>query len=160
VFFAITDEELSKLKACDGDDARKTFVREEIEDAWDEDFTQEVGTGWEALHRVFGDGTFAPATATTPLSKVVFGGSQLHEDTSWYIINLIEAAEVPEVACALAGVKEDWFNEHYDKLKDSGYKQASEQDKKDVWSWFQGLPAFFGRASQAKRAVIFTVDVY
>lgn len=159
VFFAITPEELSQLEACAGDDARKTHVRDVIEDAWDEEHTQEVGSAWEALHRLLGDGSFTPKPATTPLERVILGGRQLHDDTSWYIINLIEAAEVPEVACALAGVKQEWFAERYAALKNSGYMRSSEQDQKDTWNWFQGLPAFFAKASQAKRAVIFTVDV-
>jgi hypothetical protein len=89
----------------------------------------------------------------------VFGGRQLHEDTSWYIINLIEASEVPEVACSLAGVKEEWFAERYAKLKGSDYMQFSEQDQTEAWNWLREVAKFFANASQAKRAVIFTVDV-
>jgi Domain of unknown function (DUF1877) len=159
VFFAITPDELKQLEAFPDDEARKLFVRDVIEDAWDEDFTQEVGTSWEALHRCFGDGSCDHKPAATPLAKAIFGGRQLHSDLTWYVINLVEPAEVAAVAQALAQVTPEWLTERYNAIgPDSAHH--NEQDKKDALNWFKGLPEFYARAAKAGRAVIFTVETF
>ena len=160
VFFALTAAERERLLAYETDRERLGYVLEEIEQAWDEKHLLQTDKAWDAIHRCLTDGTLIIGPDPKPLGKVILGGRQLYSNTERFIINLIEADVVPEVAVALKAVTEEWMRNRYDRLRDTDYPQdfVSDQDWQYTWDWFSGIPDFFAHAAEEHRSVIFTVD--
>ena len=83
---------------------------------------------------------------------------QLHSKDS-YIISLVRPEQVREVAAALSQVTKEWLRERYDALDPDHYEgDIGDDDFEYTWDWFTGLPALFGNAANAGRAVVFVVD--
>jgi hypothetical protein len=139
---------------------RIDYIQEDIEEAWDEAHILETDKAWDAIHRCLTDGKLTIGSATTPLGKLILGGTQLYSDTDEYIVNLIEHGELSEISAALKTVTKDWMNARYLQLKSTDYpaEGISEDDFQYTWEWFSGIPDFIARADNEGRAVIFTVD--
>jgi len=155
VHYAITTDQRDGLLA-QADDAKKMeYFGAEIEEKWDEQHGQISDTAWERIHCCLTDSDKPdPNAGKPPLNLAVLGGQQVLKSEKAYIIRLIEAEQVKEVAAALKDFDRSWM--------DGMFKKHSPGDDKDVvdvtWDWFDKMRAFFERAAKNGRAVLFTAD--
>ena len=175
VHFAITDRQRQALEAAADDNRRIDYVREVIEEEWDEDFLQETDKAWDAIHRCLSE--FPPHTewfypvgeelgpyalpedhGAYPLRLCVLGGRKLVQDESTYIIRLIEPAETIDLARALDGLDRMWMREKYFRHCEGCWPEFGEDDFDYTWEWFIDLRRFFRRMAGNGRAIIFTTD--
>lgn len=157
VHFAIDDAVVARLLEAKTDEDVALII-EEVEESWDRPFLFETDKAWDALHRCLSDGSLDLAGGSYPLSFAVLGGSPVY-DGEEYVVALVRAQQVPEVAAALAPIDKAWLRMRYDSLEFSDYQVfRSDEDFEYTWANFQGLGDFFARAAEAGRAVIFTVD--
>jgi Domain of unknown function (DUF1877) len=160
VFFALTTEQREQLLKLQSDDQRLDYLQMDIEEAWDEEHLLQTDKAWDAIHRCLTDGLLATRPATSAMGKLILGGKHLYSDTQNYIINFIEAEELPEIAAALHTVTKEWMRQQYDKLRDTDYPKVciSEIDWEYTWEYFSEIPPFIDRAIDENRSVIFSVD--
>lgn len=157
VHFALTDEQLGRLLAAGSDQDVLMIVKEEIEVEWDEDWLQETGQTWDAIHRCLSDGTLN-LNGSSPLSKCVIGGRQLYHGGD-YIISFLNAEETAEVFLAIKDIDQLWLRQKYFALNPVQVDYPlDEDDFETTWSYFEELKQFFQKAAQNRRAVIFTAD--
>lgn len=158
VHFALTaDEEQRLLAAVGDDDAVVELIQEEIEERWDADWLQETDKAWDAIHRCLTDGSLS-FDATNARHKCILGGRQLYSGAD-YIISYLAADEVREVADAIGPFGEAELRERYFKIDEDDYGvPVSDQDFEYTWGWFEPLKAFFAKAADAGRSVVFSVD--
>jgi len=160
VFFALSSSQREHLLALSTDSARLQYIQEDIEAAWDEAHLLQTDKAWEAIHRCLTGGTLVVGRSSSPLGKLILGGTQLYSDTQSYIVNLIEHGELSEISVALKTVTKEWMKSRYEQLRNTDYPQefVSEQDWEYTWDWFSGIPEFIARADVEGCTVIFTVD--
>jgi hypothetical protein len=159
VHFAIDAAMAARLLAAEDDEDVVEIIEEyeEFAQSWDPRFEFETDKAWDALHRCLTDGTLDMDGGSFPLSHVVLGGMQLHEGED-YVLALVHAEQVPEVAASLAPIDEDWLSRRYDNLEFPDYQGVrSDEDFEYTWANFNGLYEFFQAAADAGHAVIFTV---
>ncbi|MEU0558245.1 YfbM family protein [Dactylosporangium sp. NPDC006015] len=156
VHFAITEQQERKLlkAAKRGDDAVGELVGD-LEEEWDDDAMKvDSDKAWDAVHRCLGDGTLDPDGGEYPLTHAVLGGRDLHED---YYVIYVTADEVRDVAAAVRGLDRAWLRERFDAIDDPDYRGAGDADDFEyTWDNFADIQAFYARAADAGRAVIFT----
>jgi hypothetical protein len=157
VHFAVTpDQERSLLAAAeDGDSDAVGELVEEIEESWDEDALKvDTDKAWGAIHRCLTDGTLDPDGGEYPLSHVVLGGRQLHDE---YYVVYLSPGDVRDVAEAVHRVDRTWLRRKFDAIDDPEYRGSGDDaDFAYTWDAFVDVQAFYGRAAAAGRAVIFT----
>jgi hypothetical protein len=158
VHFALTADDVQHLLAAVGDDdAVLEFIQEDIEERWDEDWLQETDKAWDAIHRCLTDGSLS-FDAITPRHKCILGGRQMYSGDD-YIISFLTSDEVREVAQAIAPFGEAELRDRYFKIDEEDYGvPVSDQDFEYTWGWFEPLKAFFVKAADAGRPVVFSVD--
>jgi len=155
VHYAITAEQSDGLLS-QADDAKKMeYFGAEIEENWDEQHGQISDTAWEAIHCCLTDSDKPdPKAGEAPLNLAILGGQQVLQSEKAYIIRLIEAEQVKEVAGALKSLDRAWM--------DGMFAKHSPDDGKDVidvtWDWFDKTRGFFERAAKNGRPVLFTAD--
>jgi transcriptional/translational regulatory protein YebC/TACO1 len=159
VHFAITDEQARSLFEAEDEDSDEKVreVIEEIEEAWDEEFTQETDKAWDAIHRCLSDGTLELSAGSYPLKMCIFGGRQLCYSGDYYVV-YVAPNEVKDVAAALANLSRDWVADRYWKIPDDYQGSKSEEDLEYTQEYLDALKPFYQKAASANRAVIFTVD--
>lgn len=75
------------------------------------------------------------------------------------MISLKTPSQCADLALALASVDVELLRRRYFTIAPENYGQAlTDEDFEYTFSWFSGLPAFYRKAADAKRHVIFTVD--
>lgn len=157
VHFAVDAGVVARLLVAETDDEVMAIV-EEVEESWERPFLFETDKAWDAAHRCLSDGTLDLGGGSYPLSHAILGGRQLHDGDD-YLVALVTAEQVPDVAAALAPVDEAWLRARYATLESSDYRPYfSAEDLAYTWENVRGLAEFFGIAAGAGRAVIFTVD--
>jgi hypothetical protein len=164
VFFALTKEEEAKLLAAPGSDAVVEIITEEIEERWDRDWLVEMDKSWDAVHRCLGDGSLRTSQPSLT-AKAVLGGRQLSSGADW-IISYLTAAEVKQVAAAIAPIDQSEFRRRYFGLRKkflwfsrTQYDgPIGEEDFQYSWSNFEEMRLFFSKAAAAHRALVFSVD--
>ena len=157
VFFALSDEDLSAMLGREDQDELRAQV-DDLEEAWDEAWTQEVDEAWDGIHRCLSDGTLEPAGGTPPLKWAVLGGEDLSGDPDWHAA-LVRPAQVQQVAQALGTIDETWWRARYAELALQGYQPHDDEDDLEyTWDWFLELREFYRAAAEAGRAVLFTVE--
>jgi Domain of unknown function (DUF1877) len=157
VFFAITPEQANALLAANDDDSVIALI-EAIEETWDKDNLAECDKAWDAMHRCLTDGRLEYGNGPDPLNHCVLGPRQLHQGDS-YIVSLVSAEKVREIAAVLKDVTEEWFRQRYRTTVPTDYApEYGEQDLDYTWDWFKGVRELYTKAAEGARAVIFTVD--
>ncbi len=159
--FALTDEQREKLLNLASDEDRIDYVIEDIEEEWDEEFTQETDKAWDAIHRSL---TEQPPNTPEldaecgeyPLKLCILGGRPLVPNEA-ATIRLIEANEVSDLARALDPITKEWLAEKYWTHCKGAWPEYGEEDLEYTWDWFCKLREFFRRAAKAQRCVISTV---
>jgi uncharacterized protein DUF1877 len=158
VHFAITSTDAGRLVTAATPDNVLEFIQEDIEKKWDKEWLYQTDKAWDTIHRCLTDGTLNPTTGAYPLKLAVLNGRQIDAGPN-YIVSLTTPAEAKDVASSLAAIDRAWFQNRYNAIEQKGYwHQKSEQDLEYAWDWFKGLDAFFLKAANAQRHVIFTVD--
>jgi hypothetical protein len=156
VLFAIDADTAEGLIGAESDDELMELV-EELEEAWVEEHLAETDKSWDAMHRALTDGTLGTRGGAL-LGRAILGGQHLHEGDG-YIVSLVPADEVPEVAQALAGVDEAAFRERYFRLVPRDYApEYGEEDAGYTWGYLKDVAALYARAAANGRSVVFTVD--
>jgi hypothetical protein len=157
VHFALSDEKVERLLSARSNGEVLSIVKEEIETDWDEEWLQEAGKAWDAIHRCLTDGSLVVKDAS-PLSKCILGGRQLYQADN-YVISFLNPAETCEVFHAIKDINREWLEGKYFALEDttSDYS-VDEADFEISWSYFEELKHFFQKTAQHGRAVIFAAD--
>jgi len=175
VYFAITDEQRSELEARKTDEDRIDYVKEEIEEAWEEEYLQQTDKAWDAIHRCLGDwppdtpwfypvrpesGAFALPEdhGTYPLKLCVLGGKKLVENEYEYFIRLIEPHEVTDIVPAMRAIDKDQLREKYFTHCRGAWPEYGEEDFEYTWEYFELLRDYFSRMAGNGRSIIFTAD--
>lgn len=157
VHFAVTPEQERLLLTADSDDDGELVgeLLEDIEEAWGfPSLKVDTDKAWDAIHRCLTDGSLDPDGGEYPLSHAVLGGRHLHED---YYVVYVSAAEVRDVARALRGVDRTWLRRRFDAIDDPHYRGTRDDlGFEYTWNNFVDVRAFYDRAAEAGRAVIFT----
>ena len=92
VHFALTDEEVEKLKGMSDEQDRLEYLTEEIEEQYlegNKKFAAESDKSWDAMHRVLADGELTWEGGEYPLNHTVLAGELLYTDDD-YIMSLNE----------------------------------------------------------------------
>ena len=136
VHFALTPDETARLEsASDNDEVME--VIEEVEDRWDREWLVETDKAWDAIHRCLTDGTLS--YGWTHLHKCMLGGDNLHDGDN-YIVNLLDPAEVKEVAAAIRAFDETRMRTNYFTIDPDDYGfPPTEEDFQYTWQNFQDL---------------------
>jgi hypothetical protein len=157
VLFAITHETVEALLAAASDDEVREIVGS-VEDAWDEERLAETDKAWDAMHRALSDGSLDAEASDAPSSRAILGGRHLYEEDD-YIVSLVLANDVPEVARALEAIGDDGFRERYSRLVPRDYAPEYGQEDLDYTAaYFKEVVKLYTRAASEGLAVIFTVD--
>jgi hypothetical protein len=155
ILLALDEAEVARLLAASSDD-------ELMEQIWAlEKHAPQALTdkAWDAIHRTLTDGTLELSENPPPLAKAILGGRSLHEGDR-QIVCLVGAAEVPEVARALAAIDEAEFRRRYFELipEADDYFDHSEEDAGYSCAYFADVAEFYAQAAAAGHAVVFQVD--
>ena len=157
VFFALDEADESKLLQAQGDEAVVSLIQEEIEERWDEAWLCETDKAWDAMHRCLSDGTLEPDGS--PRSRLFLGGRSLHRGTE-YVVNYLTPQQVHEAALAIHDLGEDWIRSRFATIGALGYEGPhDEEDLEYTLEYFFELREFVQKASNAKRPIVFTVDL-
>ncbi|MFC9860236.1 MULTISPECIES: YfbM family protein [unclassified Streptomyces] len=157
VLFALEAADAERLLAA-GSDTGVMEIVETIEEGWDVSALMELDKSWDVLHRCLTDGSLSYAGGEYPLSHAVLGGRLLHEGDD-YIVSYVDAAEIRDIARALAPLDEEWLRERFAALTFSEYRgSGGEDDIGYALAYLPDLRDFYGEAARAGRAAIFTVD--
>jgi len=158
VHFAVTPAQARQLLAAKSDRKVMELV-EEMEEAWEEPFVVETDKAWDAIHRCLTDGSLLYVSGEYPLNHCVCGGRQLFRGRD-YTVSFVSAAQVKDVAAALARITRAWMRKRYDLIDPEDYDEVEMGDEDFGYTWenFLDVRRFYKRAAAAGRAVIFTVD--
>ncbi len=163
VHFALTADQRAKLLSLSNDQDRIDYICEDLEEAWDKVHLQETDKAWDAIHRCLTDhppdtSDLDPQSGQYPLKLCILGGRQILDDESGYILRLIEAKEVVDLAKALQTVDQDWMSKKYRTHCKGAWPEFGEEDLAYTWEWFSELKDFFRRTADSGRCVVFSVD--
>ncbi len=161
VLFALTADEVSKLKSFTNDQDRLNYLQEEIEPAYfsdHRDLMAETDKAWDAIHRALSDGDLSYTTGPEPLRLAVIGGEGLYFKDD-YIMSLKTPEQVRALAPELEKITEEELKRRYDGIEPAKYGfPKSEEDRHYTWDWFQGVTTLYKNAAAHGRYVLFTVD--
>jgi hypothetical protein len=128
-----------------------------------EGWVQPTENAWDGIHRSLTDGKLG--LASTPRHLCILGATERfwvrrEDEQLEYIVNILEPGEVRRVTDAIRGVDRDELLRGYEGIDpDSFYAlNMSEDDFEYTWDNFRSLRAFFERAADAGRWVVFRVD--
>jgi len=117
---AITDEQRRAILTADGDEARIEALEEAIEAAEGE-FDAHLDKAWDPIHRVLAredpkSEQWPAGSSNNPLELAILGGKPLlkDEEAREYLMRMVEADQVPQVATALESIDEAAFKALYD----------------------------------------------
>lgn len=157
VHFALAADAAARVLAAGDNDAVLAIV-DEIEEAWDEAWLLQTDKAWDALHRCLSNGTLFYDEGEYPLNRAILGGKHLYDGDD-YVVAYVAPHEVRDVAAALAPLGQAELRKRYDAIDPDEYDgEQGEEDFKYTWENFQDLRAFYKKAAEAGRAVVFTVD--
>ncbi|MEV6211333.1 DUF1877 family protein [Kitasatospora sp. NPDC051914] len=157
VHFALTEEDAARLLAAEQDEDVLAVI-EDIEERWDTDHLAETDKAWDAIHRCLADGRLTHDGGSYPLSYAVLGGLPLHDGDDHVVVH-VTAAEVADIAAAMADLDDAWLRERFFALDPEDYDGARDEDDfAYTRHWFGGLRAFYATAAANGRSVVFTVD--
>ena len=154
VHFALTLEDQARLvddPKSDNEDLLDTIGA--IEERWDEDWLLETDKAWDAIHRCLTGGTLE--YGETPTHFCILGKDNLHDGDD----NIIAPEEVAVSAEAIKDIDKPAFRALYDVLESTDYQGVtSDEDFEYTWDHFEDLKAFYQKAAEAGRSIVFTVD--
>ena len=158
VLFALDAAEERQLLAFPEARSRVSWVANVIEERWDEDWLHAMQESWYPVHFCLHGSAEAPLEGAPAEAKAVRGGAALGVP-NLYSMDYKEAELVRRIAVALSRMRDDaiWARAGLVERKDySGPRIANLQVV--VVDEVHSLADFYKRASEAGRAVIFTVN--
>jgi Domain of unknown function (DUF1877) len=157
-FVAMTAEQEQLLVAAAGDQEVLEIIWE-IESSVTEDYRVFCDSSWDAMHRCLTNGQLDIGKGPYPLDHVVLGPRQLHEGED-YIVSLVTPEQVRDVANALEGIAEEWFQDKYFNVLPKDYApEYGQEDFEFTWSYFEEVRDLYARASTEGLAVVFSVGM-
>ncbi|CAN5502143.1 hypothetical protein BH11MYX1_BH11MYX1_27710 [soil metagenome] len=157
VIFAIENDVAAALLAAPNDDEVRA-ISGRVEEEWNTDFLAEMDKSWDAMHRALSDGTLDYAAGTPPLNRAILGGTHLYKGDD-YIITLVDQAEVPAIAVALAAISDAAMRERYKRIVPSDYApEYGDKDRDYTVGYFRDVAELYAKAAKAGRSVVFSVD--
>jgi hypothetical protein len=158
VHFAITCTDANRLLAASSPDEVLRIIQEDIEEKWDEEWLYQSDKAWDAIHRCLSDGTLNPTTGVYPRKLAILNGRQISAGEH-YIVSLVTPQEAKDIASNLASIDQASLLDRYEAIDPDDYSLAkSREDFEYTREYFEDLGAFFQKAAEADRYVIFTVD--
>jgi hypothetical protein len=128
-----------------------------------EGWVEMTDKAWDGIHRCLTNGKLEPGD--TPGHLCILGATDhlwvRREDGQLeWIVNLLEPGEVRRVAVAIRGIDRPDIQRGYDRIDPESFYRLcmSEEDFEATWDSFRHLRAFFGRAAEVGRWVVFRVD--
>lgn len=112
VHFAVSQDQEKQLLAAKSDRKLMELV-EQIEETWEKPFVMETDKAWDAIHRCLTDGSLLYVSGEYPLNHCISGGWQLFRGRG-YTVSYVSAAQVKDVAAALAKIRKPWLRKRYD----------------------------------------------
>ena len=168
VHFAITAD-LAERLTRDWPPRRADAVArlEDLERQFDalhaEGWVEITDKAWDGIHRSLTNGKLE--LANTPRHLCILGATERYwirrgDGQLEYIVNVLEPGDVRRVADAIRGIDRAEMLRGYEGIDpDSFYALCmSEEDFEATWDSFRSLRAFFERAAEAGRWVVFKVD--
>lgn len=156
-FLALDDICAARVLAEHGNNARLIEVVKELDmtDAPDE---CAVDKAWDGIHRCLTEGKLGGEDGTYPLNAVVLSGLPLHDGDD-YVVSYNTAAEVRDVAAALATVDMERFTAIYWMIDPDDFGAARDDDGLAyLTAYLADITAFYERAANAGWSTIFVVD--
>jgi hypothetical protein len=161
VHFALTEEDTKALQSFEDEQARITYLVEEIEPRYFDEprsFIAESDKSWDAMHRALSDGMLTWTGGNYPLNHTVLGGKRLYFKDD-YIVSLKSPEQVRDIAKALEPIDEATFRALYNNINAQNYDaDLSAEDFEYTWGWFQGVRELYASASIDGRFILFTAD--
>lgn len=163
VHFALTGDEVAKLRSFKSDGERLSHLQEVIEEhyfsaASEEKPFAESDKAWDAMHRTLADGRLTWDGGSYPLNHAVLAGELLYSGSD-YIISLKNPDQVRDIAVALQRLDEEAFRAKYNAIKADEYSSPlTDEDFQYTWEWFQGVRELYQIAAAKNRYVLFTAD--
>lgn len=158
---AITGEQRAVILAAEGDEARIEAL-EDVLDIAEEEFDAFLDKAWDPIHRVLAredpKAEELPAgSSNDPLELAILGGKPLLEDEVGYsyLMRLVEADQVPQVAAALRSIDEAKFSALYDVHCRGVEPEFNDDGLEYAWHFFPAVRELYERAAKHGRAVIF-----
>ena len=150
--FALTPDEVRRLRDCPDAESRIELVIEEFEE-------ELVGTerafGTDKAWYAIAECLCMDAEDTAPLQLVIYCGEDLGTDDD--LLALVTPAQCLDVAEAMAAFGEDQFRANYGRLDPEEYPIKSDEDLEYTLENLRGLDEFFRGAGEAGRFVLFSV---
>jgi hypothetical protein len=161
VHFALTAQEVAKLRKLGSDEARLEYLHSALEERYldgDQEFAAESDKSWDAMHRTLSDGHLKIDGGTYPLNHAVLGGEPLYGGAD-YAMSLKTPAQVRDIAAALEQLTRAQFRKRYASIDKKTYRgEPGTEDFAYTWEWFQNVRDLYLRAAAKRRFVLFTVD--
>ena len=108
VLFAITDKDVTRLLAAQGNDEAIIEIVDKIKEDWEEAWLCQLDKAWDGIHRCLTDGELGWDNGKYPLNHAILGGKQLHNGDD-EIVALVLPHQVKEVADALQSIDDNDF---------------------------------------------------
>lgn len=161
VHFSLGTDEVKRLRDFEDDADRLEYVTEVLEEKYlsgEPERSAQSDKAWDAMHRALAGGQLTYEGGEYPLNHVVLGGELLyHEDD--YIMVLKTPGQVRDVAARLPDVSEAKFRRRYDAIDGDSYDQElGDDDFEYTWENFKDVRAFWLKAAEEGRFVLFTAD--
>jgi hypothetical protein len=128
-----------------------------------EGWVEMTDKAWDGIHRCLTDGKLE--RGDTPGHLCILGATdrlwvRRADDQLEWIVNLLEPSEVRRVADAIQRIDRAEMRRGYDSIDPESFYRLcmSDDDFEATWDGFQHLRAFFQRAADAGRWVVFKVD--
>lgn len=163
VHFAITEQEVTALRALASDADRVDYVSNVIEEAWEDNLATESDKAWALIHSALQMSNPCAddleRAADEPQSWAILGVEFLAL-TDDAMITHVDEARVTEVAGYLERVSADDIRSRLVSLiKEHDCNRLSADDADYAAGWYPGVAGFFVRAAHATRHVIFSADL-
>ncbi|MGC1211521.1 MAG: YfbM family protein [Micromonospora sp.] len=157
VHFAIDEDMAARLLTAEDDEVVMALIEEVEEETAGVDHC-DTDKAWDAIHRSLTDGLLGYDNGDYPLNAVILGGRQLYEGEE-YIVSLLTPEQVCDAANVLTVVSRERLRAGYEAIDVADYgPEFGDEDFEYTWENFTGVIAFFERAAQSGRHVVFTVD--
>jgi Domain of unknown function (DUF1877) len=162
VLFSISDKAVLKLQSFDSDYDRLDYFQLEIEEQIllkEPKRFAELDKAWDALHRSLTDGKLFFENGIFPNNSIVLGGVQLYLEDDDYIMSLKSPQKVQEIARVVNKIRKEDLRKGYDCINVASYGvELSDDDFEYTWAWFEKSIAFWQKAAEEKRHVLFVAD--
>lgn len=161
VHFALTKQQVEKLRSFKTDPERLQYLQEELEEDFirnDPERMAETDKAWDAMHRCLSDGKLGYDNGEFPLNHLILGGEPLYFEDD-HIMSLKTPDQVRRVAASLGLVTPQLMRERYFHIdpKDYGFP-LTEEDYQYTCDWFTDLIPFYQKAAREGRYVLFTAE--